>query len=370
LKVLVDPSVFRFGRCGLTRYYGTVCEGLRQRGVKLGIPLLSSSCDFQTSLSRYTGWIRRVPFGARVMDAASRRLFHRAVRRGNYDVILVTSPDFDAGFLAGKPDAPFLMVVHDLMTCVSAPDGLFDAAGPGMTRLLYMACRASTVLCISDDTRDALLSQEPIDPARVRVVPTGNLLASANVLAADVLLPERFLLFVGERSGRKGFYTLIQALKPVMQDFPDLQLICTGRLTDAEEDYLERRGMAGRVRSLLADDSTLVALYRNAFALLYPSLYEGFGLPVIEAMHYGCPVITTQNGALREVAGTAAIFVDPFNPQSIEAAVRSLLNGPEERQNRVALGFQQAAQFDVGTMLHAFQNALGQATLTDASNRT
>lgn len=338
--------------------------------MELNVPLVSSKCDFHTPLSRRTLWLHRIPFAVRVMDYLSRRLFRRAVRQGQYDVILFTSPEFDSRFLDERADAPFLMVVHDLMTCVTAPDGLFDAAGPGMTSLLYAACRASLVLCISNDTRDALLKQVVVDPRRVVVVPTGNLLASARATPTTSKLPEKFLLFVGERSGRKGFYSLVRALQPILQEYPDLQLVCTGRLSHTEEDYLSRWGLGGGVTAVVADDSTLVALYQRAFALVYPSLYEGFGLPVLEAMHFNCPVITTQEGALREIAGSAALFVDPFAvdssaPSSIESAVRKLLEEPETRQEYIARGAAQAALFRVPQMMDAFRDALVRAAKDD-----
>lgn len=295
---------------------------------------------------------------ARVMDAASDRLFRRAVRRGKYDWILATSPQFDAAFLTGNPSARVVMVVHDLMSCVTAPDGLYDAAGPGLSALLYLATRATLIVCISRDTRNALLRHNLVDPERAVVIPTGNLLASSNVAPAQLDLQSRYLLFVGERSGRKGFFSLIPALQPLFAEQRDLQLLCTGQFRAAELDYLQRLGMADRVHAIPADDATLVALYRNAICLLYPSLYEGFGLPVVEAMHLGCPVITTRCGALADIAGDAAIFVNPFEQQQIEAAVRSLLDDPAQRRTLVELGHRQAAQFETTVMMRSFQQAL------------
>lgn len=354
--------MFRYARCGLTRYYAAVCDGLRERGVTVKVPLLSSNCDVQTRVTRATAWLRRSRFAARVLDALSRRWFHRLVRLGTYDVVLLTSPDFNCDFLKVKPDTPYLMVVHDLMTCVTAPDGLFDAAGPGMTKLLFAACRATRVVCISQDTRDALVRQGVVPSERIDVVLTGNLLAMHAVVEEELALPARFLLFVGERSGRKGFYSVVQALRPLMQDYPDLTLVCTGSLTETEQDYIARRGLAGRVQAMVADDRRLVTLYRRAAALVYPSLYEGFGLPVIEAMHFGCPVVTTQNGALREVAGDAALFVDPFRPTTIEDAVRALLTDAELRKSYMERGRRQAALFPVEAMMEEFHHALARAS--------
>jgi glycosyltransferase involved in cell wall biosynthesis len=358
LRVLIDPSVFRYGRCGLTRYYGALCDGLRDIGIELEIPLVASNCDFQCDLTRRTRWIRRIPKGGLVADMASRFLFRWMVRRGAYDWILATSPQFDASFLQKNPHAQVMMVVHDLMTCVTAPDGLYDAAGPGLAGLLYLAGRASRVICISNDTRDALLRHEVVDPARVTVIHTGNLLANSSTLEKRLTLPSRYFLFVGERSGRKGFFSLIRALQPILRRDPGLHLICTGNLSETERDYIQRHGIAEQVQSMAADDATLITLYRHAIALLYPSLYEGFGLPVIEAMHYGCPVFTTREGALAEVAGDAAVLLDPFDTGAMTTAIEAFLRQPARRERLIELGYAQAAKFECCEMMRAFRNAL------------
>jgi glycosyltransferase involved in cell wall biosynthesis len=355
LKVLVDPTVFRYGRCGLTRYYAAVCEGLARQGVELSIPLLSSNGDFKPGIALHTDLLRRIPKLGGLLDALSERWFHRLVRQGDYDCILITSPSFDATFLKHRPNAPFLMIVHDLMSCVTAPDGLYDAAGPGMVALMYLATRASRVVCISQDTRRALLSHGLVDERRTGVVLTGNLLAAGQPIERRLTLPPRFLLFVGERSGRKGFYSLIRILPEIFRALPDLHLVCTGTLREAEVDYIERHIPLDRVHAIPADDGALVTLYRSALCLVYPSLYEGFGLPVIEAMHYGCPVITSHCGALAEVAGEAAILIDPTRPEQIRDAILRLASDSLWAGHYAAAGKSRAANFIVDPMMHGLR---------------
>jgi glycosyltransferase involved in cell wall biosynthesis len=361
LKVLVEPAIFRYGRCGLTRYYAAVCKGLQSQQVQLSIPLLSSNCDFKPGIARLLDPLRLIPKLGGFMHAVSERWFHLLVRRGDYDCILVTSPNFDATFLKHKPNAPFLMIVHDLMSCVTAPDGLYDAAGPGMVALLYLASRAARVVCISHDTRRALLAQGLVDERRTAVVLTGNLLPASQPAERKLALPTRFLLFVGERSGRKGFYSLIRVLTEVFRAIPDLHLVCTGTLRPAEIDYIERHIPLDRVHAIKADDGALVTLYRSAFCLVYPSLYEGFGLPVIEAMHYGCPVITSRCGALTEVAGEAAIFIDPNHPEQIRDAILRLASDSPWAEHYAHAGPVHAANFTVGSMMQTLREDLERA---------
>ena len=358
LKILVEPSIFRYGRCGMTRYYSALCSGLQQAGVAVSIPFVASNCDFPSGLSSSVGRARALPMGARILDALSERLFHRAVQSGDYDWILATSPTYDSRFLAVRPKAKVLLVVHDLMSCVTAPDGLYDAPGPGLTALLYLAARAAKIVCISHDTAQALLKHRSVDPALVSVVHTGNLLGMSRVTPAQLPLPERYLLFVGERTGRKGFYAAVEALAPLFTAEPDLHLVCTGALRATEVDYLHRLGIRDRVIAVPADDAALVRLYLNAVCLVYPSLYEGFGLPVIEAMQLGCPVITTRCGALAEIAGDAALTVDPFHPQEIAEAVTRLLHESDLSETLRARGKERASSFSMEKMLHTFRQVL------------
>ena len=144
MNILVDPTVFRYGRCGLTRYYAAICEGLAQQKVRLSIPLLSSNSDFKPGIARLTDPLRRIPRLGGLMDAISEWWFHHLVRRGDYDCILVTTPSFDATFLKHRPNVRFLMIVHDLMSCVTAPDGLYDAAGPGTQISAHPVMRIQT----------------------------------------------------------------------------------------------------------------------------------------------------------------------------------------------------------------------------------
>ena len=357
MRVLVEPAIFSYGPCGMTRYYASVCRGLEAQGVSIDVPLLSSNCDFAPGLARYTRGLRRYKFGA-VMDAVAQEWFQRRVAKGRYDCVLVTSPGFDSAFLNRRPDTPFVMVVHDLMTCVTSPDGLYDAAGPGLLKLLALASRAARVICISDATRQALLQHGMVEESRVTVIRTGNLLVQRTLRASEVNLPERYLLFVGERSGRKGFYPMIRTLAAIFAQDRSLHLICTGRLTREERDFLAHHGMLDRVRAIPADDDTLSLLYKNALCLVYPSLYEGFGLPVIEAMHYGCPVVTTTRGALAEVAGDAALFFNPDCPEELGDVLLKVLYQPSEARRLAELGKAHAGQFSVDKMMLQFREEL------------
>jgi len=353
----------------MTRYYGALLDGLADRGVEVVIPLLASGCDYQTSLSGRLKGLKSIPKVTPLLDKLSNFLFRRKVLTGDYDLVLLTDPDYGRKWRMARRDVRFVMVVHDLMSCIVAPDGLYDSAGPALVNLLYLTRRAAGVICISDDTRQALMAMAPLEEERVAVIRTGNLFASSSPAAASLELPERFLLFVGERSGRKGFYVFARAFRAIREQYPDVWIVCTGRLSEAEEDLLERFGIADRVKAIPAPDSTLKALYQRAVCLVYPSLYEGFGLPPIEAMYYGCPVLTTGRGALSEICSDAAIVVDPDQPAQLGEWIERILAEPAILEEYRQRGRAWSAAFSTGKMMDEFANYLNNVARPSSNHR-
>jgi glycosyltransferase involved in cell wall biosynthesis len=164
-------------------------------------------------------------------------------------------------------------------------------------------------------------------------------------------LPERYVLFVGTLEPRKNVKTLLHAFAHVIADTPQdsLRLVIAGGEGWGGEDYLatvEALRMHDYVRFTgFVEDDDLPDLYRGALLFVYPSLYEGFGLPVLEAMACGTPVITSNCTSLPEVAGDAALLVDPTQPELLAAAISSVMNDGALRQALRAKGLTRARAF-------------------------
>lgn len=222
------------------------------------------------------------------------------------------------------------------------------------------------IVTVSAFTRDALLELGGLDEDRVEAVPSG---VSADFRpveeAADVAarhgLDRPYLLYVGSRERRKNVLGLLDAFGRLAGEHPDLLLALVGMrprvegraihgadawIGDAFEDRVAALGLADRVRVLgSVPRADLPGLYGAAAAFVFPTLYEGFGLPVLEAMACGTPVVASDRTAVPEVAGDAAVLVDPTDPEALADGVAEVLSSEAARARLVAAGRARAAAF-------------------------
>lgn len=209
--------------------------------------------------------------------------------------------------------------------------------------------RADHVICISEQTRRDLLDLIDIDPARTSVVYLGfSLTDAAAGTPGNILTQRRFLLYVGKRGGYKNFERLLKAYAASPQLRAECDLVCFGggSLNSAERDLMRRlRLPTESVRQVPGDDALLQAYYRAALAFVFPSLYEGFGLPPLEAMSFDCPVICSGVSSIPEVVGDAAATFDPYDTEAMRSAVERVVGDEELRRSLILRGRQRIEIF-------------------------
>jgi len=216
------------------------------------------------------------------------------------------------------------------------------------------ARRASVVVTPSDFTRRAVIERLGIASARVHASHSGidherfhpsSGRNDASALAG-LRLPRRYVIYPGNLWPHKNHLRLLEAMRHLDDA---VGLVLTGRDYGKVEGLMSaaaRIGVASRVRHLgYVDADLLPALYRAAAAIVFPSLYEGFGSPPLEAMACGCPAAVARSGSLPEVCGAGAMYFDPKSPRSIAEAVGPLLDDDSLRQSLRNAGLRQAARF-------------------------
>jgi len=224
-------------------------------------------------------------------------------------------------------------------------------------RMLNSYKRAAGVVAISESSRKDLLKyRKEISPSKVRVIYLGSLdTPTTRAVSAKTrkLARGRYLLYVGGIDVRKNVIALLDTYIRLKQTYKDLRLIVVGKEFELKKQ-LEIIGWSKLIRdtpkaakdviiSGFLRDGDLHYLYRNAIAFVFPSRYEGFGLPVLEAMQLGCPVVAYDNSSIPEVAGTAALLVK--DGADMLPSIAQLMESEELRHSLMEQGFIQAAKF-------------------------
>lgn len=264
---------------------------------------------------------------------------------------------------------PVVVTCHDLLAARAARGEFREVRGGWAERLFHRLVlsglrRANCVVCVSETTAGDVRRLAGIDPTRLRVIPSGlnhpyrpmdrdeAQARAAALLPPGWSRPDHLLLHVGHSGWYKNRAGAIRILAELCRRNPGggWRLALVGRAATAELESLARDlGVTDRIASLVnVADEDLRGLYCAAGALLFPSLAEGFGWPIIEAQSCGCPVITSDRAPMTEVAGDAALFVDPTDPV---AAATTILRGWDDLGRFRALGPENARRFSTGAML-------------------
>lgn len=238
-------------------------------------------------------------------------------------------------------NAKVVITVHDM---VHEKFPQYFAANNSTTRLKVEAVkRADHVICVSENTRKDLLELVDIDPNKTSVVHHGfSLRRSVSDWQAELpSIQAPYLLYVGSREGYKNFFDLIRAYasSPGLSD--EFKLICFGggSFTSAEKAHMASFGLSdSEVQQLSGDDQTLSVYYKNATALIYPSKYEGFGIPPLEAMSFDCPVVCSDISSIPEVVGDAGEYFCPNDLDSMRDAIQRVVQSATRRQELIVRG--------------------------------
>lgn len=269
-----------------------------------------------------------------------------------------------ANFGPLRPTTPVVLTVHDLLP-FRHPEyvpGRYASVLRGMIR--RAARRARRVLTVSRSSRDDVVRLLSVPSDRVEVVPlAGTVVDDARSGVPLTLRRPDQLLSVGNRMPHKNADRLLEAIAAISADRRPRLVITGSGADDPLFPIVDRLGLGDHVdlRGWI-DDAELDLLYRESTALVFPTLFEGFGLPILEAMSRGCPVICSDLPVTREVAADAARYVDPADVASITRAIESVLGDAALRERMSAAGRSRAAGFSWERTARETRTALVGAT--------
>jgi len=295
--------------------------------------------------------VEELPASARSLyvlwDLAGRPSLPLSLRAA--DVVHATNP---AAIPPAGPGQRLVVTVHDLAF------ERFPEAFPRRWRALYRlglraaVRRADAILTPSRSTAEDILSRTKVDPARLHVVPLAASLEHGSLDPGDVLprlkIPAPYVLFVGTLEPRKNLVRLVRAYRRVAATGVPHALVIVGPIgwrTNALMREIGLHGLGDIVLTGPLSAEDLDAVYRAADVFAYPSLHEGFGLPVLEAMSRGVPTVASNTSSLPEVAGDAAVGVNPRSVREIASAIELILTDTDLAERLAARGRARAQRF-------------------------
>lgn len=199
------------------------------------------------------------------------------------------------------------------------------------------------VITVSEFTKEEFLKHYPNYKDKV----TSIYLGADHLSTQDkgVVYDFPYFLSVGSLEKRKNVWQLVQAFEQIHEKYPDFRLVVVGGKGGNHEyahqliNYMENSPASDKILYLgFVDNLTIASLYKHAFSFVFPSVYEGFGIPILEAMQKCCPVITSNLGATLEVSGDAALLVNPHQPEAIAQAMQRMIDDETLRQSLIARG--------------------------------
>lgn len=243
---------------------------------------------------------------------------------------------YDPYFLKYLGNRPYVITVHDMIHELFSE--YFHDAKEVMAQKREVITKANRIIAISENTKRDIVRILNINPQKIDVIYHGTSMQphrEKNRLS----LPARYILFVGDRTLYKNFQRLLEAFATINKTDPNLYLLCTGHSFNWEEKVLiEKLNITNRVIQISISDRSLSELYSRAILFVFPSLYEGFGIPILEAYACQCPVALSNASCFPEIAGDAAAYFDPYSVDSIVQTLTEVINDKAKRDCLVSAG--------------------------------
>ena len=198
--------------------------------------------------------------------------------------------------------------------------------------------KANRIIAISENTKKDIVEILNIAPTKIDVIHHGTSIQPP-LGRQKLLLPNKYLLFVGDRTSYKNFQRLLEAFANIYKNIKDLYLICTGKPFSPEElQQIHKLHIENQTLQFSVNDEDLSELYSRALLFVYPSLYEGFGIPILEAYACNCPVALSNTSCFPEIAGNAGAYFDPYSVEAITDTITAVINNKEERSRLIIAG--------------------------------
>lgn len=349
MKILYDHQIFtsqKYG--GISRYfYELVREFNDTQDIDCEIPLLVSNNHYisDKKIVNYIDFLpnKQIRGKQRIFNYLNKQNTILKLKKQNFDIFHPTY--YDPYFLKYIGNKPFVLTVYDMIH--EKFSDMFSPSDKTSEHKRLLAEKATKIIAISKNTKKDLIDLFGIDEAKIEVVYLGNSMFPHSNINIGFEMPKKYILFVGSRSVYKNFERLIKSIKDILNKDKELFVICIGggEFNNSELQLFSELNISNQIKQYNLDDNRLAYFYKNALAFIFPSLYEGFGIPVLESFACGCPLLCSNTSSLPEIAGDGAIYFDPYSEESIKAAIMKVIEDDGLRIDLINKGHKQLEKF-------------------------
>ena len=349
MKILYDHQIFasqKYG--GISRYfYELIREFDTMQDIETNIPLVVSNNHY-ISDQKYVQYVDFLPNKhfrgkQKLFDLLNKPNSILKLKQQTFDVFHPTY--YDPYFLNYIGSKPFVLTVYDMIHEKFSEMFLPTDITSQNKRLLVE--KASKIIAISESTKKDLMELFGTDESKIEVVYLGNSMFPKLDTNLSFEIPKKYMLFVGSRGGYKNFERFIKSVSGILDHDKKLSVVCAGggKFTKSEMQLFSDLEIGEQVLQYNLDDDSLAYFYKNTLAFIFPSLYEGFGIPVLESFACGCPLLCSNVSSLPEIAGDGACYFDPYSEESIKNAVLKVLEDNSLRDDLILKGTQRLKKF-------------------------
>lgn len=357
MKIILDSQAFNYQKYGgVSRYYTEIFSVLsRNPDVEVIIPWLYTKNIYYKESVLYSSRQKKHNFflellsklGISIRKKSKKLNYARTIKEGlsesTFDLFIPTY--YDPYFLNYIGNKPFVLTVYDMIHELFPQ--YFSDADKMITNKLLLIEKATKIIAVSQNTKNDILRLYPhIEQEKIEVVYHGTSISVNENITVD--LPANYILFVGSRADYKNFIFLVDAIKEPLKKDSNLHLVCAGggNFNKAENDFIKEVGLENQIIQKDFEEEELGSFYKNAKCFVFPSLYEGFGIPVLESMACGCPVVLGNHSSFPEVAGNAGVYFDVNSKEDLKNKIKDLLENDALRADFAVKGLEQSKKFN------------------------
>lgn len=344
IRILYDHLCYKEKYGGVSRYFTELIK--RIPGDNRSLIVKFSNNEYLKELNdiNYINFLPKLNFRGkpRLIGELGKLFSLPAIRKGRYDIYHPTH--YDCYGLDAVPDhVKTVATIHDMNFFV-IPE-YYPESLPNKVFQERMTKSVDHIITISQNTKSDIIKTWDIPEEKISVIYHGIDKKWVEHIP-KIQFRDHFFLFVGRRSKYKNFELALHAFASLKKRYKTIKLYCTGSdLTSNERRIIHDLGVTNDVVAIQASNETLINLYRQAIGFIFPSQYEGFGLPILEAMASNCPCILSNASCFPEIAEDAALYFDLNNDNELEMNMEMLLIDKELRNNIIHNGNLRVADF-------------------------